>query len=58
MINKSLLVITLIVVGAMFGALLGFWTTVALIACLLILRSAKRYWKEKPIETEPVAQPA
>ena len=55
MISKDLLVITLIVVGAMLGALIGFWATIALIASILILRSAKRHWKEKPQgEAEPI----
>lgn len=56
MIDKSLLVITLIIIGAMLGSLIGFWATIALIASILILRSAKRHWKEKP--TEPQPQPA
>lgn len=56
MLNKNLLTITLIVFGVMLGSVFGFWSTMGMIASLLILISAKKYWREKT--EEPVAQPA
>lgn len=50
--------IILIVFGAMLGAVFGFWTTVALISCLIILWCAKQHWKDRPkVESTAEAEP-
>lgn len=58
MFKTEWVIVTLISIGAGFGALFGFWPTLAIIASILILRSAKKHWKERPkVETNAQAEP-
>lgn len=53
MIKSEYFSVTLFFFGVALGAVLGFWSTLALVASLYVLRAAKNYWREKPVDPEP-----
>ena len=56
--NKLLFVVLITLVGAFFGAVIGFWSTFVLIMSALILRAAYKQAKKAPEEVGNETVPA